>query len=164
MKKTSRYTMQVEEKLTLLVNGARKRRAYIHALAMAQFTPGQYKCAIPMLTLQGYGVNVFPVHHVHPPLSMAIIGGHPGAVQSLLGYGADPHMTYPTNGGRTSPFQVLCEFLVRYAKEPKLAAKYRTMLLSFQAHKSNLDAKVHPLKPETFRSILSAAGYDALLF
>ena len=157
--KTTKYTMALEAKLDALVNDARKRRAYVHALAMVQFTPKQYARAIPILTQQGYGVNVFPVHHVHPPLSMAVIGEHVDAVTALLALGADPHMTYPTSsGGRTSPTQLLCELLVKNVRTPRRVVKYRQMLMTFLSYKSDLDKKVHPAHPQTFRSMLIEAG------
>lgn len=153
--------MALDARLEALVNDARKRRAYVHALAMVQLTPKQYERAIERLTKHGYGVNVFPVHHVHPPLSMAVIGEHVEAVTSLLMHGADPHMTYPTaNGGRTSPLQLLCELLIKYAKVPRRLNKYQQMLMTFLSYKGDLDKKVHPAHPHTFRSMLVDAGVD----
>lgn len=159
IEKTTKYTMALEAKIDALVNDARKRRAYVHALAMVQFTPKQYARAIPMLAQQGYGVNVFPVHHVHPPLSMAVIGEHVEAVTALLRLGADVHMTYPTSsGGRTSPMQLLCELLVKYSRTPRRMIKYRQMLMTCLSYKSDLDKKVHPAHPQTFRGMLAEAG------
>lgn len=159
--KTTKYTMALEAKLDALVNDARKRRAYVHALAMVQLTPKQYARAIPILTQQGYGVNVFPVHHVHPPLSMAVIGEHVEAVTALLALGADPHMTYPTSsGGRTSPTQLLCELLVKNVRTPRRMIKYRQMLMTFLSYKGDLEKKVHPASPQTFRLMLAAAGVE----
>lgn len=161
LEKTTKYTMALEAKLDALVNDARKRRAYVHALAMVQLTPKQYARAIPILTQQGYGVNVFPVHHVHPPLSMAVIGEHVEAVTALLVLGADPHMTYPTSsGGRTSPTQLLCELLVKHARKPRSMVKYRQMLMTFLSYKGDLDKKVHPAHPQTFRGMLAEAGIE----
>lgn len=160
IEKTSKYSMALEARLDVLVNDARKRRAYIHALAMVHLTPKQYARAIPILTQQGYGVNVFPVHHVHPPLSMAVIGEHIHAVTSLLSLGADPHMTYPTSNGRTSPLQLLCEQLIKHARTPRRAVKYRQMLMIFLSYKGNLDKKVHPSQDATFRTMLADAGID----
>lgn len=161
LEKTTKHTMALEAKLDALVNDARKRRAYVHALAMVQLTPKQYARSIPILTQQGYGVNVFPVHHVHPPLSMAVIGEHVEAVTSLLSLGADPHMTYPTSsGGRTSPTQLLCELLVKNVRQPRRVVKYRQMLLTFLSYKGDLDKKVHPAHPQTFRSMLTDAGIE----
>ena len=153
--------MALEAKLDALVNDARKRRAYVHALAMVQLTPKQYARAIPILTQQGYGVNVFPVHHVHPPLSMAVIGEHVEAVTALLALGADPHMTYPTSsGGRTSPTQLLCELLVKNVRTPRRMIKCRQMLMTFLSYKGDLEKKVHPASPQTFRLMLAAAGVE----
>ena len=159
IEKTTKDTMALEKRLTALVNDARKRRAYVHALAMAQLTPKQYARAIPILTQHGYGVNVFPVHHVHPPLSMAVIGAYVDAVAALLALGADPHMTYPTsNGGRTSPIQLLCELLIKHSRTPRSMVKYRQMLLTFLSYKGDLDKKVHPSSPLTFHQMLVDAG------
>lgn len=159
VEKTTKYSMALEKKLDDLINDARKRRAYVHALAMAQLTPKQYARAIPILCRQGYGVNVFPVHHVHPPLSMAVIGQYGEAVTALLMQGADPHMTYPTNqGGRTSPLQLLCELMVRNVNTPRQLVKYKPMLLTFLSYKGDLDRKVHPSSSITFRQMLLQSG------
>ena len=68
-------------------------------------------------------------------------------------------MTYPTsNGGRTSPIQLLCELLIKHSRTPRSMVKYRQMLLTFLSYKGDLDKKVHPSSPLTFRQMLVDAG------
>lgn len=94
--KVTKLTSALEVKVNELIAQARKRRAYVHAIAMTSLTPAQYARALPQLTLHGYGVNVFPIHHIHPPLSMAVLGGHVKAAHALLQHGADPYLSYPS--------------------------------------------------------------------
>ena len=154
MEKTSKLTMALEQKVDELIQDARKRRAYVHALAMLKFTPKQYARAIPMFTKQGYGVNVFPMHHVHPPLSMAIVGEHMDAVLALLMAGADPHMSYPTVSGRTCPLQTLIEQMIKHRKTPRRYKKYEQMLNTMMSYGANLQKAITPASTKTYQSWL----------
>ena len=50
---------KIDEKLEELMVSARRRRAYVHALAMNYFTPKQNRYAVAWLTKRGYdGKNI----------------------------------------------------------------------------------------------------------
>ncbi len=152
--KTSLTTMKLEKRLENLLVDARKRRAYVHPLAMTMFTPKQYEYAVPWLTKHGYGPNVFPVHHVHPPLSMAIIGLHVDAATSLLRHGADPHLSYPTESGRTCPVGTLLNMMVKNLKNEKKFKKLEQLLSIMTAYGAKLDKTLYPGTTETYREKL----------
>ena len=159
--KTTKATSVLEAKVAELIIRARKRRAYVHAIAMTSLTPAQYARALPQFTHCGYGVNVFPIHHVHPPLSMAVIGGHSKAANALLQHGADPYLSYPTSEGYSSPLQMVCEHLLRYqdGQFPKKFKAAQAMMTVFLKHGVDLKRKMHPAKGDvTFWDYLSTGN------
>ena len=146
--KVTKFTSALEVKVNELIAQARKRRAYVHAIAMTSLTPAQYARALPQLTLHGYGVNVFPIHHIHPPLSMAVLGGHVKAAHALLQHGADPYLSYPSTDDYSSPLQMVCEQLLRFqdGRFPKKFKTAQAMMTVFLKHGVDLKRKMHPSK------------------
>jgi len=160
--KTSRSSMVLEKKLLDLVIDARKRRLYIHAVAMRRFTPIQYDYVIPILSKQGYGVNVFSTNHIHPPLSMAILGRHVEAVESLLMAGANLTLLYKTNDGLVSPSHILMFELVKYKNQPFIFKKYCAIFNLLIRYGLRLDHIMYSKKAITFRDFLIYEGVDLI--
>ncbi len=153
---------KIDEKLEELMVSARRRRAYVHALAMNYFTPKQYRYAVAWLTKRGYGPNVFPIHHIHPPLSMAVLNNNREAIQALLDGGADPHLSYPTEKGRTSPLQMAIDKLGKL-KTPFTQREYvkaQGYILEMLVAGAQLDKPLRPTDPETFRDRLTRIDPD----
>jgi ankyrin repeat protein len=146
--KVTKFTSALEVKVNELIAKARKRRSYVHAIAMRSLTPAQYARALPQLTSHGYGVNVFPIHHIHPPLSMAVLGGHVKAAHALLQHGADPYLSYPSTHDYSSPLQMVCEQLLRFqdGRFPKKFKTAQAMMTVFLKHGVDLKRKMHPSK------------------
>jgi hypothetical protein len=152
--KTTALDSALEARVHAMILDARRRRSYVHSMAMSALTPKQYARALPIFERHGYGVNVFPIHHTHPPLSMAINTANVEAANALLEYGADPNMSYPTNHGRTSALLEIIEGMHKHQRyQPRLYRKLESIFNSMIEYGASMKAMVSPSAGITYEEL-----------